>query len=100
MTMITSEKATRKSTTRARLSVHHTSSFWALCQELVRSMIHRIPALSRPILASFEDLRVPLELLFEFRDRRRLLRFGERWVRADHLDLVLDEGALSLGIAA
>jgi hypothetical protein len=51
-------------------------------------------------LASFEYLRLPLELLFEFRDRRRLLRFGQRWVGADHLDFALDEGALSLGIAA
>jgi hypothetical protein len=50
-------------------------------------------------LASFEYLRLPLKLLFEVRDRRRLLRFGQRWVGADHLDLVLDEGALSLGIA-
>ena len=31
--MTTSEKATQKSTTRPRLSVHHTSFLWALCQE-------------------------------------------------------------------
>ena len=48
----------------------------------------------------FENLRLTPKLLFEFRDRRRLLRFGQRGVAADHLDLVLDEGALSLGIAA
>jgi hypothetical protein len=40
--MITTfEKAIQKSTTRARLSVHHTSFLWAFCQELVRSTIHR-----------------------------------------------------------
>lgn len=51
-------------------------------------------------LASFEYLRLPHKPLFEFRDRRRLLRFGQCWVGPDHLDLVLDEGALSIGIAA
>jgi hypothetical protein len=51
-------------------------------------------------LASFEYLRLPLKSLFEFRNRRRLLRFGQCWVRPDHLDLVLDEGVLSLRIAA
>jgi hypothetical protein len=41
--MITTfEKAIQKSTTRARLSVHHTSFLWAFCQEeFVRSTIHR-----------------------------------------------------------
>src|SRR5215208_4163507 len=52
-----------------------------------------------PSLASFEYLRPPLELLFEFRDRRRLLPFGQRWVGADHLDLALDEGTFSFGVA-
>jgi hypothetical protein len=39
-TMITSEKATQKSTTSPRLSVHHTSFLWAsfACHELVRSL--------------------------------------------------------------
>ena len=40
----TSEKAIQKSMTRPRLSVHHTSFLWALCQELVRSMTHRLVA--------------------------------------------------------
>ena len=44
--MITSEKATQKSMTRPRRSVHHASFLWALCQELVRSTTHRIPACS------------------------------------------------------
>ena len=38
--MITSEKAIQKSMTRPRLSVHHTSFLWALCQEFVRSTTH------------------------------------------------------------
>ena len=38
--MITLEKAIQKSMTRPRLSVHHTSFLWALCQELVRSTTH------------------------------------------------------------
>jgi hypothetical protein len=38
--MITLEKAIQKSMTRPRLSVHHTSFLWTLCQELVRSTIH------------------------------------------------------------
>jgi hypothetical protein len=42
--MITSENATQKSITSARLSVHHTSFLWALCQELVRSTTHRLVA--------------------------------------------------------
>src|SRR5215207_10563287 len=42
--MITSEKATQKSMTSPRLSVHHTSFLWALCHELVRSMTHRFVA--------------------------------------------------------
>jgi hypothetical protein len=44
--MITSEKAIQKSMTVPRLSVHHTSFLWALCQELVRSTIHRFVALT------------------------------------------------------
>ena len=44
--MITSEKAIQKSMTVPRLSVHHTSFLWALCQELVRSTIHRYVALT------------------------------------------------------
>ncbi len=42
--MTTSEKATQKSTTLPRLSVHHTSFLWALCHELVRSTTHRFVA--------------------------------------------------------
>ena len=42
--MITSEKATQKSTTLPRLSVHHTSFLWALCQELVLSTTQRFVA--------------------------------------------------------
>lgn len=43
--MITTlEQATQKSTTLARLSVHHTSFLWALCQEPVRSTIHLLVA--------------------------------------------------------
>ena len=38
--MTTSEKAIQKSMTRLRLSVHHTSFLWALCQELVLSTTH------------------------------------------------------------
>ena len=44
--MTTLEKATQKSMTRPSRSVHQRSFLWALCQELVRSTIHRIPALS------------------------------------------------------
>ncbi len=44
--MITSEKATQKSMTVPRLSVHHTSFLWALCQELMRSTIYRFVALT------------------------------------------------------
>ena len=40
--MTTSEKATQKSMTSPRLSVHHTSFLWALCHEHVRSMTHRL----------------------------------------------------------
>ena len=39
--MTTSEKATQKSMTRPSRSVHHASFLWALCHELVRSMIQR-----------------------------------------------------------
>jgi hypothetical protein len=42
--MIASENATQKSITRPRLSVHHTSFLWALCQEFVRSTTQRCPA--------------------------------------------------------
>ncbi len=42
--MTTSEKATQKSTTLPRLSVHHTSFLWALCQELVLSTTQRFVA--------------------------------------------------------
>ena len=42
----TSEKATQKSITRPRSSVHHTSFLWALCHEFVRSTTHRKPALN------------------------------------------------------
>ncbi len=44
--MITSEKATQKSITRPRLSVHHTSFLWALFQELVLSTTQRFVAVS------------------------------------------------------
>ena len=39
--MTTSEKVTQKSMTCPRLSVHHTSFLWALCQELVLSTTQR-----------------------------------------------------------
>jgi hypothetical protein len=40
--MITTfEKAIQKSTTRARLFVHHTGFLWAFCLEFVSSMIDR-----------------------------------------------------------
>ena len=42
----TSEKATQKTITRPRFSVHHTSFLWALCHEFVRSTIHRNPTLN------------------------------------------------------
>ena len=44
--MTTSEKATQKSMTGPRLSVHHRSFLWALCQEFVRSTTHRFVATS------------------------------------------------------
>ncbi len=44
--MITSEKATQKSITRFRLSVHQESFLWALCQELVLSTTQRFVAIS------------------------------------------------------
>lgn len=40
----TLENETQKSTTRPRLSVHHSNFLWALCQELVRSMTQRLVA--------------------------------------------------------
>ena len=40
----TSEKATQKSITRSRRSVHHTSFLWALFQEFVRSTTQRFVA--------------------------------------------------------
>ena len=42
--MTTSEKATQKSMTLPARSVHHTSFFWALCQEFVLSTTHRYVA--------------------------------------------------------
>lgn len=42
----TSKKATQKSMIRPSRSVHYRSFLWALCQKLVRSTTHRIPALS------------------------------------------------------
>jgi hypothetical protein len=42
--MTTSENATQKSTTLPRLSVHHTSFLWALCQAPVRSTTYRLVA--------------------------------------------------------
>jgi hypothetical protein len=44
--MTPSEKATQKSTTRPRLSVHHKSSLWALFREFVRSTTRRFLACS------------------------------------------------------
>jgi hypothetical protein len=51
--MITSEKATQKSMTAPRLSVHRTSFLRALCQELVCSTIHRFVTLKRAGLPFF-----------------------------------------------
>ena len=42
--MTTSEKATQKSMTLSRRSVHHTNFLWALCQELVLSTTQRFVA--------------------------------------------------------
>jgi hypothetical protein len=54
--MITTfEKAIQKSTTRARLSVHHTSFLWAFCQEFVRSTIRR-PVAFRGAGLSFTEI--------------------------------------------
>ena len=50
----TSEKATQKSITRPRLSVHHTSFLWALCHEFVRSTTYRKPALNAAGLPFWE----------------------------------------------
>ncbi len=44
--MITSEKATLKSITCSRLSVHQESFLWALCQELVLSTTQRFVAVN------------------------------------------------------
>jgi hypothetical protein len=44
--MTTSEKATQKSMTLSRRSVHHTNFLWALCQEFVRSTTQRFVAVS------------------------------------------------------
>ena len=41
---ITPEKASQKSMTRSRRSVHHTSFLWALLQEFVRSTTQRFVA--------------------------------------------------------
>ena len=54
--MITCEKATQKSMTRPRLSVHHTSFLWALCHELVRSTTHRLVAVTGAGLPFWEIL--------------------------------------------
>ncbi len=43
--MTTSQKATQKSMTGPRFSVHHTSFLWESCKELVHSTIHRFVAL-------------------------------------------------------
>ena len=42
--MTTSERATQKSMTRPRRSVHHTNFLWALCQEFVLSTTQRLVA--------------------------------------------------------
>ena len=52
--MSTLAKATQNSTTRARRSVHYTSFLWTLCQELVRSTIHRPVATTGAALTCFE----------------------------------------------
>ena len=44
--MTTSEKATQKSITLSRRSVHHTNFLWALFQEFVRSTTQRFVAAS------------------------------------------------------
>jgi hypothetical protein len=55
--MFTSEKATQKSFTRLRLSVHQESFLWALCQELVLSTTQRFVAINqRCRLALLGDL--------------------------------------------
>jgi hypothetical protein len=61
--MITLEKAIQKSMTRPRLSVHHTSFLWTLCQELVRSTIHL------PVAANGEDLSFYTNLVKKSRAR-------------------------------
>jgi hypothetical protein len=52
--MTTSEKATQKSTTRPRLSVHQRSFLWALCHELVLSATQRFVAPSSAGLPFWE----------------------------------------------
>jgi hypothetical protein len=52
--MIALEKATQKSMTRPRRSVHHTSFLWVLCQEWVRSTTQRFVACSGADLPSSE----------------------------------------------
>jgi hypothetical protein len=48
--MTTSERATQKSMTDLRRSVHHTSFLWALCQELVRSTTYLFVACKGAVL--------------------------------------------------
>jgi len=66
--MITSEKATQKSMTVRRLSVHHTSFLLALCQELVRSTIYRFVALT--------GAGLPFREISPIKERMGLVRLG------------------------
>jgi hypothetical protein len=75
--IITSEKATQKSMTRPRLSVHHTSFLWELCQEFVRSTIHRFVALTGAGLPFLESCPIK-ERASSF---RRVVR--ESWLGRD-----------------
>ena len=52
----TSERATQKSITRPRFSVHHTSFLWALCQAPVRSATHRFVAPSGAAALPFSEI--------------------------------------------
>ena len=58
--MITSERATQKSTTCPRRSVHHMSFLCAFCQELVRSTTKRFVAFSGAGLPLWEILAMSL----------------------------------------
>ena len=53
--MTTSEKATQKSMTRSRRSVHHTNFLWAFFQEFVRSTTQRFARLKRRRLTFLGD---------------------------------------------